>query len=316
MDKLIYRLPSEFRERIKEIYPHKYFSILNSFLTPKLPTFRINKIKVSYEILAGELKKQNIKFKEVSWYKGGFVLIKPSQREFEEKIFYREGWVYFQNLSSILAVWVLSPEPQDKILDLCSAPGGKTTQIISDTQGKAEVLAVEKIKPRYYKLLANLRKQAQERLLKIYLGEGALIYRKYPQYFDKVLLDAPCSSEANFLVSDWKTFSYWSYRKIKEAQYKQRRLLFSGIESLKKGGSLLYSTCTFSPEENEEVVNWTLEKFKPQVYLEEINLPIPNYQNGLTKWRNKSFSQSLKFTKRILPTEVMEGFFLALFRKR
>ena len=316
MERRICRLPSEFINRIKEIYPHQYLSVLNSFLSPKIPTFRINKIKTNYKDLVEELNNQNAKFKTVNWYKGAFILIRPSQREFEETNMYKEGWVYFQNLSSMLTVLILSPKKEEKILDLCAAPGGKTTQIISETQGKAKVTAVEKIKPRYYKLMANLRKQAQEKLSKVHLAEGAFIYKKYPQYFDRVLVDAPCSSEANFSLNNPRSFSFWSFRKIKEAQFKQKRLLFSGIMSLKKGGLLLYSTCTFSPEENEEVINWALEKFKKELFLEEIKLPLSNYKDGLRKWRSKTFSETLKFTKRILPTQLMEGFFLACLRKK
>ena len=130
-----------------------------------------------------------------------------------------------------------------------------------------------------------------------------------------MLVDAPCSCEANFLVDDPRSFSYWSKRKVKECQRKQKRLLFSGLKCLKPGGLLVYSTCTFSPQENEEVINWLLNRFKDEISLEQVKLSITNVKDGLTSWEDKTFSQSLKLTKRILPTKIMEGFYIAKIRK-
>ena len=316
MDKTLYKLPKEFIERIKRIYPKAYLKIFNSFLTKKAPTFRANLIKADAPSLTSELKRQNVVFRQVDWYKSAFSLIRPSQRDFQDNSSYKDGFVYFQNLSSMLPVLVLGLEPGQRFLDLCAAPGGKLLQAVSETKGDLETVAVEKVKVRFYKLLANLKNQGHAGFVKARLCDGAALWRQYPEDFDRVLVDAPCTSEANFLVANPKTYAYWSPRKIKECQHKQKRLLFSGIMALKKGGLLVYSTCTFAPEENEEVVRWALDKFKDEIYLEEIRLPVSNFRSGLTEWKDRHFSRSLQSTKRIIPTDTMEGFYLACLRKR
>ncbi len=316
MQQKVNSLPGEFIKRIKDIYPGDYNQVLQSMQQRKKPVFRGNLSKISRNLLKSELKKANIEYKQVDWYKNAFILVNPSQREFQDTGLYKQGLVYLQNLSSMVPVIVLEPDPADKILDLCAAPGSKTMQIVDEAGGNPELLAVEKVRRRLYKLLANLRRQGKEPFVEVRLFDGTRVWRQYPQYFDKILIDAPCSVEAGFLVSNFKTFRYWSLRKIKESRRKQKRLLFSGIKSLQKGGRLVYSTCTFAPEENEAVVNWALKKFSDEVELERIKLPFNNHKPGLAGWRNKKFLQDIAFTKRIMPTETMEGFFIAAFRKK
>ncbi len=315
MDKAVYKLPSEFIERMKKLYPRDYVEVLHSFLSGKTPSFRCNLIKVSLRDLLSSLKNLNVKYRSIDWHPLSFLLLSPSQRDFQKEDIYKQGLVYFQNLSSMLPVIFLKAFPKDKVLDLCAAPGSKTTQIVSETPEVAELTAVEKIKPRFYKLLANLKNQGQDRFVKVKLGDGIKFWKENEEYFDKVLVDAPCSAEANFRLANPKSYSYWSYRKVKESQHKQKGLLYSGIKSLKPGGKLVYSTCTFSPEENEEVVNWAIDKFKGGVYLENFNLPFKNYKDGIIEWKGKKYSDSLKFTKRIMPDDKMEGFFIAVLRK-
>ncbi len=316
MEKEIYNLPDEFIQRIKLIYPREHVSILRSFLKRKDTSFRVNLVKNSSRELMDKCKAENILFKRVDWNKQAFLLRKIKQKDFQKSNIYKDGCLYLQNLSSMVPVMVLNPQPGEIILDLCSAPGSKTTQIVSQTQSKAEVVAVEKVKPRMYKLVANLKKQGHFDFVKVKFTDGTRIWKRYKDTFDKVLVDAPCSSEANFNVNNPKSYKYWSYRKIKESQYKQKKLLFSGISSLKKGGKLVYSTCTFAPEENEEIIDWAINKFSDEISLKDFKIPIPNIKNGLLEWKDKKFAQELTCTKRILPTQSMEGFFIALFEKK
>lgn len=315
MDKLLYKLPKEFIERIKKIYPADFSKILGTFLGEKKPTFRTNLVKIETLALVDRLQSQNIITKRVDWYKDAFILIEPSEREFQKNDLYRGGFVYFQNLSSILPVLLLNPGQNEKILDLCAAPGSKTTQMVSHSRGKSRIVAIEKVKVRLYKLLANLKLQGAMSV-KAELRDGTHIWKKYPEHFDKVLVDAPCSCEGSFLVHNPRTYSYWSPRKIKESKHKQKRLLFSGIKSLKPGGLLIYSTCTFSPEENEEVIQWALDKFADRIYLEKISFKLPNAKPGLLQWGGKKFSQNIRLAKRIIPTDTMQAFFISCIRKR
>jgi 16S rRNA (cytosine1407-C5)-methyltransferase len=132
--------------------------------------------------------------------------------------------------------------------------------------------------------------------------------------FDRVLLDAPCSSESKFHIQNPKSFSYWSLRKIKESQKLQKRLILSAWKSLKKGGVLVYSTCSFAPEENEEVVNFLLQK-EPTAKLSKINLPLKRVQSGLLSWNKRSFDNSLQKCVRVLPDSLIDGFFIAKIEK-
>ena len=313
MEKRIYLLPKEFLAKLKKIYPQEYSQICRTFLSRKKHSFRINYKKTDLVSLRKALIKERIKFKELKWPEGSFIL-ESDLRKFQASFIYQEGLVYLQNISSMIPPLVLEPKKDEKILDLCAAPGAKTTQIFSLVGGEAEIIAVEKIRTRFYKLLANLKIQAAD-TVKTILMDGVRIFKKYPEYFDKVLLDAPCSSEARFWVNNVRSFKYWKERKVKEMAHKQKKLLASAIKSLKEGGVLVYSTCTFSPEENEEIVNWALNKFKDKLEIIPASLPIKNIKPGLIEWKGKKFSSSLKLSLRILPNDFMEGFYIAKLRK-
>jgi len=113
-----------------------------------------------------------------------------------------------------------------------------------------------------------------------------------------------------FKSYDPKSYAYWSERKIREMTKLQNRLMLSAVKSLKPGGTLLYATCSFEPEENEAVVDRALKRF-PNLRLEPIDLPIKNIRPGFTSWRKKSFDASLSMSVRVTPERAMEGFFMA-----
>ena len=309
----IYRLPQEFLHKLKKIYPSCYKDIADTFLTKKNSTFRINYLKTDSIALKSLLANQKIKYKELSFPEGAF-LLKTPLREFQKSNIYRDGWVMPQNLSSMLPVPCLTPRNKDKILDLCAAPGVKTTQI-SCLAPEAEIVAIEKIRTRYYKLLANLKIQGSGSV-KVMLMDSIWVRKKFPEYFDKILADVPCSAEGRFLIHNSKSFKYWKQRKVKEMVHKQKKLLHSAFFALKEGGTLVYSTCTFSPEENEGVIDWFVNKFKEKVEISPLEFPfLKNVKDGLEQWEGKKFSSSLRLTKRIIPDDLMEGFFIAKLKK-
>jgi len=308
----IYRLPQDFLQKLKKIYPDSYTRVANTFLTKKETTFRINYLKADLRELRKLLLEQKIKYKELAFPVGAF-LLKTPLRQFQKTAVYKDGLVYVQNLSSMLPVLYLEPENRDKILDLCAAPGSKTTQI-SSLAPEAEVVAIEKDRIRYYKLLANLEIQGIKKT-KVILLDSIWVRRKFPEYFDKILADMPCSSEGRFLTTNPKSFKYWKQRKVKEMVHKQKKLLHSAFLALNEGGTLVYSTCTFSPEENEGVIDWFINKFKDKLEILPTKLPLKNARSGLLKWEDKKFSPSLRLTKRIVPDGTMEGFFIAKLKK-
>ncbi len=313
MKKVTYKLPQAFLDKLKKIYPQEFPVIAKTFLSKKAPAFRINYLKTDLTSLRRDLQNQHIKCRELSFPKGAFVLKSPL-RKLQESDIYNQGYIYVQNLSSMLPVIYLDPQKEDKILDLCAAPGAKTTQIIS-LAPQAEIVAVDKVRGRYYKLLSNLKKQGAESV-KVYLLDGGLVRKKFPEQFDKILVDTSCSAEGRFFLGNPKSYKYWKPKKIKEMVRKQKKLLGAAFFALKEEGVLVYSTCTLSPEENEEIIDWFINKFKDRLEVLPLKIPLSNVKQGKLRWGQKRFSHHLGRTKRILPTQFMEGFFLAKIRKK
>ena len=309
------QLPAEFTERLRRLLPpERYTDIEASFHRPKSTTFRVNPLKSDAESLQRELEEGGLSVEPVGWLPGAFRLNDPAQRRAltESDAFY-EGRLYIQNLSSMLAPLLLDPRPGEQVLDLAAAPGGKTLMMAGMMEDRGWLSAVEPVKERFHRLRRNIE-TAGATLIHTYLKDGRGVGRACPLMFDRVLLDAPCSSEAKFSTLRPESYAYWSPRKVKESQRLQKRLILSAWESLRPGGRLLYSTCSFAPEENEVVVDFLLKK-KPEAKLLPLEVPVPNYMEGLTAWEKKRFDPTLDRTRRILPDSEMDGFFLALLEK-
>jgi 16S rRNA (cytosine1407-C5)-methyltransferase len=182
-------------------------------------------------------------------------------------------------------------------------------------QNQGHIAAVEVIRARLFKLQASLRRCGVSNV-KTYLTDGRTVGRKTPERFDRVLLDAPCSSEARFNRREPSTWKHWSLRKIKECARKQRGLLRSAIASLKPGGTLLYCTCSFAPEENEAIVHGVLTQMGEAIEIEAVRLPLENVQPGITHWEGKDLHPDLARSVRILPDRQMDGFYLCKLVKR
>lgn len=217
--------------------------------------------------------------------------------------FYNQGNAYIQSLASQLPVMLLQPTAHSEVLDLCAAPGSKTSQMAAIMKNTGRIGAVEKNKARYFKLKDNLA------LLDVantqcYLKDGTSVGRACPNRFDYVLVDAPCSSEGRFNSNDPSSYQYWHAKKPKEMQRKQWQLIQSGFQALKPGGRMVYSTCTYGIEENEWIINKLLKRYD-QAFLQPINLPLDNTIPGIEQ----------PMTLRVLPNALMPGFFLALLAK-
>lgn len=227
---------------------------------------------------------------------------------------FTDGLFYIQNLSSMLPALELNLSPGLEILDLCAAPGSKTSQLAMLINNNGHIAAVERSKPRFFKLKDNLARQGVN-CVKAFCRDGKTVYRHCAEKFDRVLIDAPCSGEARFDLNNQHTLDNWSEKAIKKLAREQWQLLYSGFMSLKPGGTLIYSTCTTAPEENEGVMNKLIKKFGDQAQLQLLdNLP-KNYQPGLTSWQGKTFNDDMTLTARILPTHQFDAFFIAKVKK-
>jgi len=315
MDKSWEKLPKEFLEKIdKLIPPEQKISVLESFCHPKPSTFRANTLKITPEELLKELSKLGIEVERVTWIGNAFFLKNVPQKVLAETEFYKNGYLYLQNLSSMLPALVLDPQKDDMVLDLTAAPGSKTTQMAALMQNSGQIIANDKSRVRLYKLEANLKGQGVTNT-QITNFPGQIIWKKYPEYFDKALVDVPCSLEGTFQADNPKTFKEWSPKKGKMLVQTQRYLLRSAISATKVGGTIVYSTCTLSPEENEGIIDWIVRISKEAVQIEKITLEIPNAVSGFTQWNKKQYHEQLMHTRRILPSAAMEGFYVAKLKK-
>ena len=313
-------LPEDFLERLQKILPAgKFDSIANTFSEEKPTTFRINLLKAdSVEAVREKLKQQGFEVGSVPWYSQALILQNNRLRELQETSVYKDGEIYVQSLSSMIPPLVLDPKPGETILDLAAAPGSKTTQIAAMMKGNGRLVAVDNNRIRFFKLKANLDMQGAKNV-EAMLCYGESIGRKYPDFFDKVLLDAPCSSEGRFNAREPATYKYWKLRKVEEMQRKQKKLFYSAFSALKPGGLMVYSTCTFAPEENEAILDWAMEKFGGAIDIETIrelsSQSITNQMAGLASWEGKLFHAAVRKSVRIIPNAQMEGFFVARIRK-
>ncbi len=288
--------------------------VLDAMRSPRAIGFRVNTLRTDTAAVKTRLGEAGVGYNEVDWFDKA-MWIPPDQRELliDSKIF-REHHIYVQNLSSMAAPLVLDPQPGERILDLTAAPGSKTTQLACLVDQVGELAAVEVVKNRFFRLRENLREQGADKV-KTFLKDGQHVWKHRTQYFDRVLLDAPCSSEGRFQEDNPDSYRYWSERKIKEMVRKQKRLLFSAIQSLRPGGTLVYSTCSLAPEENEGVISRMLQRFPGIVNVVPLGLSIEGMRPALEDWKGKPFDPQLQHARRILPSYLMEGFFLCKMEK-
>ena len=314
-------LPEPFVDRLQQIVPEDRFeAVLASFEEPVATGFRVNSMLRDEDEVMMVLEDEEVPFEAVEGVPGAYVVPADGRPALLASRPYADGHVYVQNVSSQLAPHALGARPGDRVLDLCAAPGSKTGQLSQLVGAEGEVTAVEKARPRFYKLKANVYRQGATNVLP-WMGNGAVYWRREPESFDRVLVDAPCSTEGRFRTHDPETTEYWSPRKIREMRSKQVKLLWAGVQALKVGGTLLYSTCTFAPEENEAVVSKILNTFGDKIEVVDAGLPTSGpvadqAVAGLTSWGGRDFPESLELTRRLLPNEILEGFYVAKLRKQ
>ncbi len=315
LQKVFEQLPAAFLARLREIVSEEnYEAVLTTFAAPRATSFRVNTLRAETRAVVRALEAAGLTLHPAPWKDDAFWVAPAERAALLASAPYREEQIYVQNLASMAPAWVLAPAPGERVLDLAAAPGSKTLQMACRMHNEGEIAAVEVVKGRFFKLRANLEAQGATNV-RTFLQDGTRVWRYRPEHFDRVLLDAPCSTEGRFHLSDPASYTYWSPRKIKEMARKQRRLLFSAVQCLKPGGVLVYATCSFAPEENEAILDKTLRTFGDALHLEPLGLDLPAMQPPLAQWQGKSFRHNLSEARRLLPTDVMEGFFLAKIRK-
>ncbi len=309
-------LPDLFLQRLGQILPKAMLSpVLVSFHRPKAVIFRINTLRGDVDDVRDGLTQSGFRLSPLPWFGYAFEIPPEQKRALTESLFFSQGRIYLQNPSSLLAGEILAPRPGEEILDLCAAPGGKTSHLAMLMHDRGRIAAVEPVKDRYFRLRANLQRLGVT-IARCYRMDGRSVGRKTPERFDRILIDAPCSSEARFRTGEPDSFAHWGVPKIRECARKQKRLLLAGVDALKPGGRLLYCTCTFAPEENEAVVDHVLRR-RQHLRIVPIEPPLADVwiQNGLTRWQEQRFDPRLRHCVRILPDRCFDAFFLCLMEK-
>lgn len=286
-------IPQFLKEKIEKEYGLEILNKIETGLIEEKPvTLRVNTIKTNAEKVKIELEKNNIEYEIVEWNKSAFIIKNVKEEEIRKLDIYNNGEIYLQSLSSMIPAIIIDPKERENILDMTAAPGGKTSQMAAIANNKVFLTACEKNKIRLDRLQYNMQKQGVKNIN--IMQEDS---RKLSNYFsfDKILLDAPCSGSGTENVFN----SNFTEELIKRSCKTQEELLTKALSILKHGGEMVYSTCSILKEENEEILNKVLKKFKAQIVPIQIPKEIP------------VLPTSIDGVATICPTKLYEGFFVA-----
>ena len=254
-------LPIEFLNRMKDQLGEEYPQYLESLERPRAVALRFNPLK-------GEKPSLSFVGDPVPWEREGYYYDPDSRPGLHP--YHEAGVYYLQEASAMSAVALLDPQPGERVLDLCAAPGGKTTQIAGRMMGDGFLLCNE-IHPQRAKILSrNIERMGVANAL-VTNETPQRLAKAYPGYFDRVLIDAPCSGEGMFRKEE-AAVTDWSQETVEMCARRQAEILDAGAQLVRPGGRLVYSTCTFAPEENELSMESFLQRH-PEFTLEAVNAP-------------------------------------------
>jgi len=286
---------------VREIMGEEYGEYLRYITSPSYrPYIRANTLKIDPKVLKDRLERKGFVLEDTVLPYAFRVLRYPS--EMGKTLEHFLGYYYVQDLASMLPAHILNPRPHSFVLDIAAAPGSKTTLLSALMENTGMVFANDASMDRVRALVNNVERMGcLNVVVSIYKGER--LVRFYREYYDYVLVDAPCSSVGT-LHKNPEVALWWSPKEVRTYSRIQYRLLMAGWKMLKPGGRLVYSTCTITYEENENVV----ERFLSDT--DATLLPVPDIGIGEIAGR-------VPGTKRFYPHRTdTEGFFIALFEKR
>ena len=284
-------LPAAFLDRMKHQLGDEYEDFLRSLERPRAVALRFNPLK-------GTAPELPFAQQPVPWEPEGFYYDPASRPGLH--VYHEAGVYYLQEASAMAPVALLDPQPGERVCDLCSAPGGKTTQIAGRMLGKGFLLCNEWSPKRANILSQNIERMGVSNAL-VTNEDTSVLAKRFAGSFDKVLIDAPCSGEGMFRKEE-AAVTDWSIETVQMCARRQAEILHNGAQLVRPGGRLVYSTCTFAPEEDELAVAAFLEshpEFEPEI----IEAPwfVPGENGSHRLWPHKLLG---------------EGHFAAVLRKK
>jgi NOL1/NOP2/sun family putative RNA methylase len=277
---------------------------------PLIPSIRVNTLKISALELRKRLEEKGFELEQLEWIPYGYKIIKEAHNLGSTHEFL-QGYYYLQNVASMLSAIILNPEPTDIVIDMCAAPGSKSTHIAQLMGNEGKLILIDKNVNRIPALEINLRRMGITN--SIVLNMDAVDLSRLNIKANKILLDAPCTGEG-LIRQDPKRKKSRNMRDIEKMALIQRKLLKKGLNSLKSEGTLLYCTCSIAPEENELVIHDTLDGLNNY----NIKKITTNYGvNGFTHVFGKDLSEDLRLSQRLFPhIHDTIGFYFCLIQKK
>lgn len=312
------QIKDKFIERYKELCilcDEDYDEFIKTSLSFLKRSIRVNTLKVSVDEVKKKLSK-DWHLEPIPWCKEGFWIEHKGEGEEKRRdvgnlVEHSIGYIYLQESVSMIPPLALNPKPNDFVLDMCAAPGSKTTQIASMMQNKGILIAndyqIERLKP----LSINMQRcGVTNSIMTLMHGHQ---FKRSGLKFDKILVDAPCSGTGTVRKS-FKTLKIWNPNMIKRLSGTQKQLLQTGFDLLKDDGTLVYSTCSLEPEENEAVVSWLLEN-NSNAKTESFNIHL-NKSKPILEFDGIKYHEGVKNCLRIWPqNNNTDGFFVCKIKK-
>ena len=276
--------------------------IIKGYSQKRPVTLRANTLKTNISYIKNFFDNLGFKYKEVSWYTDALIMENISIDQIKNLEIYKSGEIYLQSLSSMIPPIILSPQENENILDMASAPGGKATQMLALSSNKAFITACEKNKIRAERLKYNINLQSANRI-NVMVKDSRTLDDFLS--FDKILLDAPCSGSGTININDNKLEKYFTEDLVNRSTKIQFNLLKKAITLLKPGHEMIYSTCSILAKENEEILQHFIKSNKVEI------VPI-----DLSQFSDIDILPvSIDGTLCICPSDLYEGFFVAKLRK-
>ena len=276
--------------------------ILDGSACGRATTLRANTLLATRDEVANALDGAGISWTGVSWYGDAFAVAPDAANNVRSLGIYENGGIYLQSFSSMLPPLALAAQPGEDILDMCAAPGGKTTQIAALTDGKAQITACEMHAPRAERLEHNLRKLGAANVTVMRTDA-----RRLDEFFvfDRILVDAPCSGSGTLDIGNPRTFERFTPALVKKTRKQQRALLGKALELLKPGGTLVYSTCSVLACENEDAVLDALAQARRRGNYEVKSIALTGAETI------PRLPTTIEGALAVCPTGTYEGFFMA-----